>query len=73
MYDEKNHEFIYHYHQVGGRAVSEQLPVNILKLGPIKQYTINFDQQEKFYDFFDAVVVDVFLKSVRDRFSPDGD
>ena len=44
----KSHEFINHYHQVGGQSVSEQLPMNILKLGPIKQCTINFDQQEKF-------------------------
>ena len=44
----KNHEFIYHYHQVGGRQVIDQLPMNVIKLGPITQYRINFDQHAPF-------------------------
>ena len=68
----KNNKFVYHYHQVRGRQVNEQLPMNIVKLGPTTQYRINFDQHEK-YDFFDESIVNEFLASVYERFVPDGE
>ena len=51
----------------------DQLPVNVIKLGPITQYRINFDQHEKFYDFFDGSIVIEFLRTVYERFVPDGE
>ena len=51
----------------------DQLPVNVIKLGPITQYRINFDQHEKFYDFFDESIVNEFLRTGYERFVPDGE
>ena len=69
----KKKEFIYHYHQVGGRQDTDQLPMNIIRLGPITQYRINFDQHKKFHDFFDESIVNEFLTNVYGRFVPDGE
>ena len=38
----KNHNFLFHRHQQTGGAINQQLPVNVLKSGPITYYSINF-------------------------------
>ena len=53
--------------------MNEQLTVNIVRIGPITQYRINCDQQEKFYDFFDESIVNEFLTFVYEGFVPDGE
>lgn len=69
----KNHNFIYHYYQVGESGTNSQLPMIVLQWGTIKQYTKNLDQHKTFYDLFDESIVDEFIKSVYERFSPDDD
>ena len=63
----KNHNFLLYYNQVGGRR-TQQLPISVLRRGPIFYYSINFDQHKKFYDFYDEEIVDDFLNSVYERF-----
>ena len=67
----KNHMFLFHYGQMGGNRGNGQLPVNILRRGPITYYTISYDQHKNFYDFFGERIVDDFLSSVYNRFNPD--
>ena len=38
----KSHNFLFHRHQQTGGAINQQLPVNVLKRGPITYYSINF-------------------------------
>lgn len=45
----------------------------VLQWGTIKQYTKNLDQHKTFYDLFDESIVDEFIKSVYECFSPDDD
>ena len=57
-----------YYNQVGGSRMNQQLPINVLRRGPIMYYSINFQQHKKFYDFYQESVVDDFLNSVYGRF-----
>ena len=41
--------------------MNQQLPVNVLKRGPITYYSINFDQHKDFYDFLDERIFDRFF------------
>ena len=60
----KKHMFLYHYgtkQQMGGRGPARSdLPLNILRRGPMTYYSISFDQHKNFYDFFSPGVVDTF-------------
>ena len=47
--------------------------MNVLHQGKIKQYKINFDQHKNFYDFFVEGIANKFIKSVYERFLPDGE
>ena len=49
--------------------MNQQLPINILRRGPIKYFSINFHQHKNFYIFFQENVVDDFLKVVYSRFT----
>ena len=66
-----NHMFLFYYGQMGGNRGNGQLPVNILRRGPITYYTISYDQHKNLYDFFSERIVDGFLSSVYNRFNPD--
>ena len=63
----KNHNFLLHYNQVRRRR-NQQLPINVLRRGPIFYYSINFDQHKNFHDFYNEKIVDDFLNSVYERF-----
>ena len=68
----KKHMFLFHYLQTGGsggRRTSD-LPLNILRRGPITYYSINFGQHKNFYDFFSTDVVDIFLNNVYQVYQP---
>ena len=52
----KNHNFLFHYQQTAGSR-NQQLPLNILRRGPITYYSINFWQHQDFYDFYDKKIV----------------
>ena len=60
----KKHVVLYHYgtkQQMGGRGPARSdLPLNILRRGPMTYYSISFDQHKNFYDFFSTGVVDTF-------------
>ena len=64
----KNCMFLLHYNQMGGNRRNQQLPMNILKRGPIKYFSINYKQLKKFYNFFQEQIADDFLDSVYRRF-----
>ena len=68
MQTEKNHNFLFHRNQQTGGATNQQLPVNILKRGPITYCPINFYQHKSFYDFFGQKIVDRFFYSVQEYF-----
>ena len=55
-----------------GGEINQQLPVNILRRGPITYYSINYQQHKNLYDFFDEKIVEVFFNSVRNFFVTDG-
>ena len=64
--------FLFHYgtkQQIGGARISD-LPLNIVKRGPITYYSINFNQHKTFYDFFSSDLVETFLNSVYQVFQP---
>ena len=65
----KNHNFFFHYNQVRGSR-NQQLPINVLKRGPITYYSISFNQHREFYNFYEEKIVDDFLNSVYERFVP---
>ena len=68
----KNHMFLYHYSiqkQFGGsRQRSSDLPLNILKRGPITYYSVNFYQHKDYYDFHSSDMIDDFLDMVHQSF-----
>ena len=68
----KNHNFLFHRYQQTAGAINQQLPINVLKRGPITYYSINFYQHENFYDFYDKKIVDRFFNSVRNLFVSGG-
>ena len=63
--------FLFHHGQTGDNRGNRQLPINILRRGPIKYFTIGYDQHKNFYNFFEEQVVNDFLDSVYARFDPD--
>ena len=54
---------------MGGNRKKQQLPVNILR-GPIKYFTISYNQHKNFYNIFEKIFR-LFLDSVYARFDPD--
>ena len=58
--------FLLHYNQMGGKRRNQQLPINILKRGSIKYFSINYNQHINFY--FQEQIADDFLDSVYGRF-----
>ena len=61
--NKKKHMFLFHYLQIGGRGGNLRmidLPLNILRRGPMTHYSIDFEQHKNFYDFFSTDVVDFF-------------
>ena len=63
---------MFHRHQQTGGAINQQLPINVLKRGPITYYSINFYQHENSDDFYDEKIVDRFFNSVRNLFVSGG-
>ena len=53
--------------------MNQQLPVNVLKHGPITYFSINFIQHKGFYNFFEESIVDDFLGTVYAHLVPDGE
>lgn len=64
----KEHMFLFHYgtrQQEGGRGPgTSNLPISVLRRGPITYYSNNFSQHRNFYDFFSTGVVESCLNSV---------
>ena len=64
----KEHMFLFHYgtrQQEGGRGPgASNLPISVLRRGPITYYSNNFSQHKNFYDFFSTGVVESCLNSV---------
>ena len=60
----KKHMFLFHYYQPGGSPINQQLPLHVLKRGPITYFIVNFNQHNNFYNFFEESIVDDFLRSV---------
>lgn len=58
---------------MGGSRTNQQLPINIFKRGPIKYFSINYNQHKNFYNFLGEQIVDDFLDSVHSRFVSDGE
>ena len=56
--------FLLHYNQMGGNRRNQQLPINILQRGPLKYFSIDYNQQKNFYDFFQEQIVEYFIDSV---------
>ena len=52
---------LFHYSQAGGSRLNQQLPLNVLRRGRIKYFSINYNQHENFYNFFQESIVDDFL------------
>ena len=42
----KNNMFLLHCTQTGGSRTDQQLPVNILRRGPVKHFSINYQQHK---------------------------
>ena len=53
--------FLFHYKQLRGNRGNPQLLVNVLRRGPIKYFTISFNQDKNFYNFFEKQIADNFL------------
>ena len=53
--------------------MNQQLPVNVLRRGPIMHYTIQFQQHKNVQDFYQESVVDDFLNSVSGCFAADAE
>ena len=70
----KIHMFLFHYsgkNQTGGSRQTSRLPLNVLKRRTITYYSINFEQHKNFYDFFSSDILDSFIQSVYEKFTPD--
>ena len=65
----KNHNFLFHRNQQTGGSINWG-PVNPLRRGPITYFSINFQQRNRFYDFYNESVLDGFFNSVKDLFTP---
>ena len=67
--------FLFHYgkhQQIGGNRGlrTSTLPINVLKRGPITYFSVNFDQNKKFFDSFYCGIADAFLESVYEIYRP---
>ena len=56
----KNHMFLLHYDQMGGNRWNQQLPINVLRRGPITYFSINYNQHKSFYNFFQEQILMTF-------------
>ena len=56
----KNHMFLFYYGQTGSKRGKSQLPINILKRGPIKYFTISYDQHKNFHNFLRSKLLTIF-------------
>ena len=65
----KNYMFLFHHGQTRGSR-GRNLPINVLRIGPITYYTIFIDQHKNFYDVFNEQIVDDFLDAVYSRYEP---
>ena len=63
--------FLFHYNQAGCSRMNQQLPINVLRRGPVKYFSISYTQHKNFYDFSQEGIVDNFLEAVYNRFIPD--
>ena len=67
--------FLFHYNQAGVRRMNQQLPINVLRQGRVKYFSINYTQHKNFSqeykDFSQEGIVDNFLEAVYNRFIPD--
>ena len=63
--------FLFHYNQAGCSRMNQQLPINVLRRGPVKYFSIRYTQHKNFYDFSQEGIVDNFLEAVYNRFIPD--
>ena len=51
----KKISFLQHYQQTGGSANAQNnLPISVLKRGPVTYFSINYSLHSNFYNFFDA-------------------
>ena len=50
--------------------MNQQLPVSVVKRGPVIYFSINYNYHKNFYDFFQEDVDDDFLQVVYNRFNP---
>ena len=65
--------FLLHYKQMGGNRRNQQLPINVLRRGPITYFSINYSQHKSFYNFFQEQIFDDFLDAVYSRFISNGE
>lgn len=61
----------YCYEQIGGSRGNDQLPLNILRRGPLTYYSISYNQHNNFYNFFSSEIIKVFLNSVYSKYKPE--
>ena len=62
-----NHDFLKHY-EIGRIALTEEKPMTISDVGPIKIFEIRFENHSTGYDFFNSEqVVDQFLFNARSK------
>ena len=68
----KNHNLLFRRNQQVVSRLNQPHPVNILRIGPIIYYSINFYQHKNFHDFNDESILDSFFHSVQQVFTPTG-
>ena len=52
----KTHMFLFHYNQAGDSRMNQQLPINVLRRGPVKYFSINYTQYKTFMIFLKKVL-----------------
>ena len=62
--------FLFHYGQAGSSRLNQQLPINVLRSGPIKYFSVNYNKHKKISNFFQESVVDHFLEGLYAPFTP---
>ena len=65
----KNHNFLLHRNRQTRGSINRG-PVNILRWGTITYVSINFQQHNRFYDFYNESAIESFLNFVKDLFAP---
>ena len=53
--------FLFHFNQSGCGRMNQQLPLNVLKRGPITYFSINFNQLKDFYNFSEESTLMIFF------------